>query len=167
MKLGSLIDTRGPLGKFTYLGNGLCQFFDVEKKIYIERKFKRIGMLGAGTGITPLYQLLQAANRNKDSIEFTLFYGNSTEKDILLKEELEEFAKANNFKFKLILMINENENNWKGEVGHFNFENISKYMYEPSDDTLILHCGRKALCNDVYEQNLLKLGHKKENIFRF
>ena len=124
-------------------------------------------MLGAGTGIAPLFQIIQAADRNKDDVEISLFFGNSTSKDVLLKDELEVFAKNKNFKFNLTLMINEKEEGWTGETGHFNLENIQKYMPAPSDDTLIVYCGRKPLCLEIYEQSLLKLGHSKENIFKF
>lgn len=176
------------------MGNGLCRILtDFKNMSYKEKRYKRIGMLGAGTGITPLFQLLQAADRNSDTCEFTLFFGNSTEKDILLRTELDKFEKNKNFKFKLVFIItrfdekksennniiikeentkeigNENKDTykWKGELGHFNYENISKYMPEPSDDTLVVYCGRKALCLEIYEKSLLKMGHSKDNIFKF
>lgn len=168
LKEGSDIDVRGPFGKFTYLGDGLSKILIKYKpETFHEQKYKRIGMLGAGTGITPLFQILQAANRNKDICEFVLFFGNTTSKDILLKEELEEYEKEQNFKFKLVLMLSKPEDDWKGEVGHFNEENIKKYMPEPSDETLVLHCGPRSLCREIYQPVLEKLGHKAVNIFEF
>mmetsp|Transcript_358 Transcript_358/g.344 ORF Transcript_358/g.344 Transcript_358/m.344 type:complete len:298 (-) Transcript_358:78-971(-) len=168
LKEGQDIDVRGPFGKFNYLGDGLCKIQIKFKPVtYREHKFKKIGMLGAGTGITPLFQVLQSADRNKDLCEFVLFFGNTTEEDILLKEELQAFEKNKNFKLTLVFMLSKPSDGWKGEIGHFNTENIKKYMPEPSEDSIILHCGPRSLCKDVYQANLIKLGHKKENIFEF
>ena len=75
--------------------------------------------------------------------------------------------KNKKFNFKLVLMISQKDENWKGEIGHFNLENIKKYMPEPSDETLILHCGPRSLCSDVFQKSLLSLGHNKLNIFEF
>jgi len=167
MKEGESIKMRGPLGRLQYFGNGKCQFTDIKTLAKIEKTYKKIGFLAGGTGIAPIFQILQAADRNSDSCEFTLFFGNSTEKDILLREDLERFAKNKNFTFKLVFIINNQEEGWKGETGHFNYENISKHMYPPSEDTLIAYCGRKPLCLEVYERSLLQMGHSKDNLFKF
>lgn len=163
------IEVRGPFGKYQYLGEGRSKIQIKFKPVtYHEQKYKKIGMLGAGTGIAPLYQVLQAADINKESeCEFILFFGNTTSKDILLKEELTEMAKRKNFKFTCIFMISKEEENWKEELGHFNIDNIKKYMPEPSDEHLILHCGPRSLCRDVFDKNLKELGHKPINIFEF
>ena len=169
MKEGEEITIRGPFGKFQYHGEGLCKIkIKLNPVTYHEKKYKKIGLLGAGTGITPLFQILQSADFNKEKeVEFTLFFGNTTEEDILLKKELEEFLENKNFNFKLIFMLSKPHNEWKGEVGHFNIDNIKKYMPEPSSDTIILHCGPRNLCREIYQDSLVKLGHDKLNIFEF
>ena len=50
-------------------------------------------MFAAGTGITPLYSVLQHVMESEHRHEVTLFYGNSSLSDILLRSELEEWAK--------------------------------------------------------------------------
>ena len=50
-------------------------------------------MFAAGTGITPLFSVLQHVMNEEPEHEVTLFYGNSTVQDILLRDELEEWAK--------------------------------------------------------------------------
>lgn len=42
-------------------------------------------MVAGGTGITPLYQIIQAISNNKDTVRLTLLYLNRTEDDILLE----------------------------------------------------------------------------------
>ncbi len=50
-------------------------------------------MFGAGSGITPLFSVLQHVMASSVKHEVTLFYGNSTLGDILLRDDLEEWAK--------------------------------------------------------------------------
>lgn len=43
-------------------------------------------MVAGGTGITPLYQIIQAITKNGDNVRLTLLYLNRTEDDILLQD---------------------------------------------------------------------------------
>jgi len=52
-------------------------------------------MVAGGTGITPLYQIIQAMTNASENIQVTLLYLNRTEDDILLQDELAEFCKRN------------------------------------------------------------------------
>jgi NAD(P)H-flavin reductase len=57
-----------------------------------------IYMIGGGTGITPLYQIIQyvtEAEQPSQRPRLTLLFANRTEDDILVKQELEEFEKLN------------------------------------------------------------------------
>lgn len=55
--------------------------------------FDEIVLLGGGTGITPLFQLVNEITKNPaDKTKIKLFYGNKTEGDILLKKELDSIA---------------------------------------------------------------------------
>lgn len=85
-------------------------------------------MTAGGTGITPMFQLIQAACLNDDNIHITLLFGNRTENDILLKKELDEFAARYPDKFKLIYMIDNPiyPDEWEGEVGYVTKEMLQK-----------------------------------------
>lgn len=51
-------------------------------------------MVGGGTGITPLYQIIQyvtEAEQAQDRPALSLLFANRTEDDILVKNELEAF----------------------------------------------------------------------------
>jgi NAD(P)H-flavin reductase len=76
---------RGPLGQLEYHGYGK---FLIKKQI-IQKK--RIGMVAGGTGITPCYQVLQAALNGNDGTTLSLIFGNRTVEDILLRDELDQF----------------------------------------------------------------------------
>ena len=56
------------------------------------RKYDHIYLVGGGTGITPLYQIIQYVSEveTEENIgpKITLLFANRTERDILLKGEL-------------------------------------------------------------------------------
>jgi len=56
--IGDCIKIRGPFGKLSYFGDGNFKILTKFKPItYKEKRYKFVGMLGGGTGITPLYQV--------------------------------------------------------------------------------------------------------------
>ncbi len=165
--LQDTIKVRGPFGKLTYLGEGNFKFQTKIKPLeFAERKYTKVGMLAGGTGITPIYQILQAANRNKDITEFTLVFGNKTSEDILLRKELSEMAESGNFKFTLHFLIDKDESEWKGLTGYVTKDLAKSYLPAASSDTLILMCGPPIMCEkakDIFKE----LSHSEENIFKF
>ena len=80
----------GPHGRLRYEG---CGRFDLKSRSTIQVK-KKIGHIAGGTGITPIYQVLQAALKNEDNTHHSLVFGNRTVSDILLRDELEALAEA-------------------------------------------------------------------------
>ncbi|KAI1126126.1 hypothetical protein F5Y10DRAFT_245694 [Nemania abortiva] len=80
---------------------------------------KRIGMLAGGSGITPMYQLIRAiCEDQRDTTEISLIYANRTEEDILLRNELEAFARKYPKNFKLHYMLDNPPAEWQGGVGY-------------------------------------------------
>ncbi|CAM9114450.1 unnamed protein product, partial [Lampetra planeri] len=66
------------------------------------RSFKQVAMIAGGTGITPMLQLIRriAADPNDNTV-CSLIFANQTEKDILLREELQEVKNKHPNKVKL------------------------------------------------------------------
>jgi nitrate reductase (NAD(P)H) len=60
MKVGEKLKMEGPKGMLYYFGNGN---FELRKKLI---KKTKIGLIAGGTGITPCYQIIQAATLAKD-----------------------------------------------------------------------------------------------------
>ena len=60
-----------------------------------------IFLLG-GTGITPMLQLIRYISKDpKDDTKLSLLFANQTEKDILLRDELEQVAQEHPDQFKI------------------------------------------------------------------
>lgn len=65
---------------------------------------------------TPLYQLVNHALADKaNKTKFTLLFSNVTEKDILLKEELDTLAKKHPNNFKVVYLLDKPSGPWDGQ----------------------------------------------------
>ncbi|KAL0448569.1 UNVERIFIED_CONTAM: Nitrate reductase [NADH] 2 [Sesamum latifolium] len=90
------LDVKGPLAHMEYNGK---EYFTV----YGKQKFaKKLAMIAGGTGIIPIYQVMQAILKDsKDDTKMYLVYANRTENDILLKDEPDAWAHKYPDKVKL------------------------------------------------------------------
>lgn len=101
---------RGPKGAMVYTPNMVREF----------------GMIAGGTGITPMLQIIRAIQRGRstgDKTKVTLIFANVDEKDILLKEEIEQLAKDDSM-FKVYYVLNNPPEKWDGGVGFVTAEMI-------------------------------------------
>ncbi|ERF70802.1 hypothetical protein EPUS_08989 [Endocarpon pusillum Z07020] len=90
LDIGDEADIRGPKGAMRYR-KGMS---------------RAIGMVGGGTGITPLFQLVRAICEDPtDGTRVSLVYCNRSEKDILLREKLDRFAKKSNGSFEVYYVL--------------------------------------------------------------
>jgi len=160
---GSTMLMEGPKGKLTY--HGLGQFTIRGKQV---RK-RRVGCVAGGTGITPVYQVIQGALRNEDGIPMSLVFGNRTVDDILLKEELEQLQEGYKEQFKLFFTVDvapPAEAEWKQGVGFVTQEMLKEYMPAPSEDTLILFCGPPPF-EAMMKKHMGEMGYTEDMWFKF
>ncbi|RDW91541.1 hypothetical protein BP5796_02706 [Coleophoma crateriformis] len=132
LKLGDLVEFRGPKGAMKY-HRDLC---------------KNLGMIAGGTGITPMYQLIRAICEDpKDTTKISLLYANQTEADILLREELDEFARKFPQKFSVWYVLNTAPPNWKYGQGFITKDAMKAKLAAPSPDTKVHLCGPPPMIN--------------------
>lgn len=112
LEQGAEMLMEGPKGRLAYQGFGN---FLINKQVLTK---KRIGMVAGGTGITPCYQVLQAALDGDDGTNVNLIFGNRTVEDILLKDELDQFQSNYPERFKLHYTVDiKPEKPWTYDVG--------------------------------------------------
>jgi cytochrome-b5 reductase len=132
LEVGDKVEFRGPKGGMKY-HNGLC---------------KKIGMIAGGTGITPMYQLIRAiCEDDRDTTEISLIYANRTEEDILLRRELEAFARRYPKNFKLWYMLDHPADGWAYGKGFVTPEVMAARLPGPAVDTKIMLCGPPGMVN--------------------
>ncbi|KAG6968352.1 hypothetical protein JG688_00005860 [Phytophthora aleatoria] len=125
LKEGDSLDMKGPFPKFSYYPN----------------RYKSIGMIAGGSGITPMLQLIKTICRNpEDRTEITLLYCSVSEEDIILREEVEAMMYLYP-QISVIHVLSNPSAEWKGLTGFVSKEMIETYMPEPSDDNLVCVCG--------------------------
>lgn len=98
--------------------------------------FKEITLLGGGSGITPLWQMLyHIANNPNDKTKVHLIYANKTPKDILLKDSLDKLAATYPNKVKVSYFVDQldNDMDYKGELGFISKEFIEKNVPKAGD----------------------------------
>ena len=144
LPLGHGVDFKGPIGKFEYHGRGLCSI-NAQK-----RTIKRFAMICAGSGITPIFQVLRAVMRDKnDKTTCIVLNGNRLVEDILCKEDLDAMIKGNEDRAKVLYTLTKAPAEWKGLRGRINGELVKKHCAR-DDQTLVLVCGPEPLEKSIH-----------------
>ncbi|NXS00607.1 NB5R3 reductase, partial [Oxylabes madagascariensis] len=171
LKIGDTIDFRGPSGLLVYKGKGKAGKFAIrpEKKAEpVTKTVKYVGMIAGGTGITPMLQIIRAIIKDKDDPTICqLLFANQTEKDILLRSELDEIQAQNPSRFKCWYTLDTAPENWDYSQGFVNQDMIRDHLPPPQNDVLILMCGPPPMIQYACIPNLDKLGYAKDMRFSF
>ncbi|KAJ5152804.1 NADH-cytochrome b5 reductase 1 [Penicillium canariense] len=144
LSLGDKVAFRGPKGAMKYT-KGVARAF---------------GMVAGGTGITPMYQLIRAICENDaDTTQISLVYASHSEADILLREELDAFARRYPSNFKVWYVLSEAPEGWAFGKGYVDGQVLREHMPSPGPDTKILLCGPPGMISAT-KKNLAPLGFK-------
>ncbi|XP_030632383.1 NADH-cytochrome b5 reductase 1 [Chanos chanos] len=168
LRVGDVVEFRGPGGLLEYKGNGLFAV-QPDKKSPAEMKTARtLGLIAGGTGITPMLQLIRDIMKNpSDKTTCSLLFANQTEKDILLRDELEEVKARHPDRFKLWYTVDKAPADWEYSEGFINADMIQEHLPPPSDDCLILMCGPPPMIQFACNPNLDKLGYRQGQRFAY
>ncbi|GAQ86614.1 NADH-cytochrome b-5 reductase [Klebsormidium nitens] len=151
LSVGTYVPFKGPKGRFTYTSGQVREF----------------GMLAGGTGITPMFQVLKFILKDpSDNTKVKLIYANISLGDILLKDELDSFAKLHPNKFSIYYVLNDPPPGWTGGVGFVSADMIKAHLPAPAEDVKILRCGPPPM-NKAMAAHLDALGYSKEMQFQF
>ncbi|XP_040893688.1 NADH-cytochrome b5 reductase 2 [Toxotes jaculatrix] len=168
MAIGDTIDFRGPNGLLVYKGNGQFSIRPDKKSDPKVRKFKHVGMIAGGTGITPMLQLIRRITADpSDNTKCSLIFANQTEKDILLREELEEVKRNHPDQVNLWFTLDKPPQDWRYSSGFVTYDMIKDHLPTPSNDVLIVLCGPPPMIQNACLPNMEKLGYKTENTFSY
>jgi cytochrome-b5 reductase len=109
-----------------------------------------------------LYSIIKAICTNdKDNTKVTLLYGNKTENDILLRKELDEYAKKCPHKFRLWYVLNSPPEGWKYGTGYITKTMAKELLPAPNgDESKILLCGPPGL-QSAMTNSLVDLGFRR------
>ncbi|XP_066327777.1 nitrate reductase [NADH] 3-like [Miscanthus floridulus] len=165
LPVGARVDVKGPLGHVEYVGRG---GFVINGK---PCRAGRLAMVAGGSGITPIYQVIQAVLRDQpeDRTEMHLVYANRTEDDILLRGELDRWAAKYPDRLKVWYVISQvkRPEEWKYSVGIVTEAILRKHVPEGGDGTLALVCGPPLMIQFAISPNLEKMKHHVDSVIVF
>ncbi|KAL9620418.1 MAG: hypothetical protein Q9160_005003 [Pyrenula sp. 1 TL-2023] len=149
LNVGDTVEIRGPKGEMKYHKNLV----------------KKLGMIAGGTGLTPMFQIIRRICEDpRDDTQTTLIYANKTEGDILLRRELDDFAKKYN-QFNVHYVLSNPPKDWQGGEGHVNKQMICDHLPGPAgDDSKILVCGPDPMMEAMVSA-LQERGFKSPGMF--
>uniref|UniRef100_A0A2I3MHF5 NADH-cytochrome b5 reductase n=3 Tax=Cercopithecinae TaxID=9528 RepID=A0A2I3MHF5_PAPAN len=168
MQIGDTIEFRGPNGLLVYQGKGKFAIRPDKKSNPVIKTVKSVGMIAGGTGITPMLQVIRAIMKDPDDHTVChLLFANQTEKDILLRPELEELRNEHSARFKLWYTLDRAPEAWDYSQGFVNEEMIRDHLPPPEEEPLVLMCGPPPMIQYACLPNLDRVGHPKERCFAF
>uniref|UniRef100_A0A3P8SI11 NADH-cytochrome b5 reductase n=1 Tax=Amphiprion percula TaxID=161767 RepID=A0A3P8SI11_AMPPE len=133
-----------------------------------KKKFRHVAMIAGGTGITPMLQLIRRITSDpSDDTKCSLIFANQTEKDILLREELDEVKKNHPDQVKVWFTLDKPPQDWKFGSGFVTLDMIKNHLPAPSGDVLLVLCGPPPMIQNACLPNLDKLRHRAQNIFTY
>ena len=160
---GIKVKVRGPEGKFV--------LHDDQSKPAI--------LLSGGIGVTPFRSMIKYATDKQLPIKIMMFDSNRNERNILFRDEFDEWANRNK-NLKIIYTITDEENgksssastsnSWKGERGRISKEMISKHLNQNEVNNSIFYiCGPPAMLNAMKSvlKNDLKITQERIKIEEF
>tara|TARA_B100001175_G_C19062182_1_gene427140 strand:- start:211 stop:588 length:378 start_codon:yes stop_codon:yes gene_type:complete len=125
-------------------------------------------MIAGGTGITPMIQIIRAVLRNEnDPTKLSLLFANKEEKDIILRDKLENPDRDFSDRFEVHYTLDKAKDGWLGFTGFIDEEMIRNTMPEPSEETLILLCGPPKMNSEAVKPALESIGYSPDSIFNF
>jgi cytochrome-b5 reductase len=165
LKPGDTLSMKGPIPKYPWSPN----------------KHDHITCIAGGTGITPMYQLIQTIFKNpEDKTKVSLVFGNISEDDILLREEFDKIEKANPKQFKVFHMLDKPSDKWEGGKGHVTKEVLKEVVPDAKSENIkVFVCGPPGLYKAVSGPKvsptdqgdlggiLKELGYTKEQVYKF
>ena len=146
LNTGDTVEIRGPKGEMKYHKN----------------LTKQMGMLAAGTGVTPMFQIIRRICEDpRDDTKMTLLYSNKTEADILLREELEKLARDHSEQFRIYHVLGSPPEGWQQGSGRIDKDMIKQQLSPAAgDDCKVLVCGPDGMMKAM-KGHLIDLGFKK------
>ncbi len=144
-KIGLTVEATGPAGQF-------C--FD-------EKTDKRVVLLAAGSGITPMMSILRFLDDRCLDIPVTLVYTVRTQRDIIFAAEIDRL-KMSLPSFSCSIVLTRPEAGWKGLTGHLRSDVLADLVSKQKQAAFFL-CGPEPFMNNTVTA-LKELGVDRKQI---
>jgi len=170
MKVGDTLELKGPIGHVHYTRNQ----FELHGNHTVA--VTHVGMIAGGTGITPMYQVIQTALADPDDTTvFHLIYANQLNAGICLQGELDAMQKAHPGRLTIEYVVSKLdpklEDSHRYSIGYITEAIIDKHICTvaggQSKVEICCLCGPPGMIKFACLPNLTKLGFKEEQQIQF
>ncbi|KAF9270869.1 cytochrome-b5 reductase [Marasmius fiardii PR-910] len=165
LKVGDTLAMKGPIPKWPWKIN----------------EFDEVALIGGGSGITPLYQVVtHALADSSNTTKFTLLFSNVTEADILLRSELDALKKKYPSMFDVVYVLDKPPQGWQGPSGFIGKEILQKYVAPASlkEKVKVFVCGppgqvaslagkKDGMKQGELAGHLKELGYTEDQVYKF
>lgn len=104
-------------------------------------KFDQVYLIGAGSGLTPLWSYLNASlNDPKSKTKLKLIYANKNYEDIIFKSEIKKLEAQYPDRFEVVHVL-ENSDREAKYTGRLTGDILKKEIKAPGDNNKVLVCG--------------------------
>lgn len=146
LKVGSLIEASGPVGKFTFDGT----------------EAESIVLIAGGVGITPMMSITRYLTERSWPGDIFFVYACRVPADIIFAKELAALEQANPRLHVTIAMSRPEGTDWKGTRGHINKELLARAVPDIASRRVHL-CGPPTMM-DAIKAALIELGVAPEQV---
>ncbi|KAI0031035.1 cytochrome-b5 reductase [Vararia minispora EC-137] len=165
LRPGDTLSIKGPIPKFPYKQN----------------EFEEVALIGGGSGVTPLWQILDhALSDPHNTTRFTLLFANQTERDILLREDLDALQKKHPKNLSVVYVVDQGSESWTGPMGYISKDLIKQHVAPASrgEKVKVFICGPPGQVNAIAGKKagmkqgpvggvLKELGYTEEQVYKF
>ena len=116
LKVGDFMESMAPTGNFS-----------ISPKAQRPRHYF---LIGAGSGITPLFSMLRTILHHEPQSEVSLWYGNRNRESIMFREDLAALSKQYPARLHVLHSLSQPESDWKGYRGRLTQERIYDLVSE-------------------------------------
>ncbi|KAF5020946.1 hypothetical protein F66182_7027 [Fusarium sp. NRRL 66182] len=134
--------------------------------------YPHITLIAGGCGISPIFQLAQGILRNpQDKTSMTLVFGARSDEDVLLRKELDQFAKEFPDRFRAVYTVSNPEEGSQLRKGYVDKELLDEVLPLEKRNTKVFVCGPPAmeasLVGNWSSGVLGQLGFQRKQIHKF
>ncbi|KAJ5659677.1 hypothetical protein N7507_006128 [Penicillium longicatenatum] len=163
LKPGDTLKVRTPMSSFKWKPN----------------EFENVNLIAGGAGITPMFQLMQGIlNNPEDRSKIKLIFGVQTEKDLVLKQELDAFEQKFPDRVKVVYTVSDPDEGSPFTKGRVTKDLLERELVGAKDSkaTKVFLCGPPAMEASVFGSKgwisnqkgfLEELGYTSDQVHKF
>jgi nitrate reductase (NAD(P)H) len=143
LTVGDFVELKGPIGHFIWQGSGVALLRGKERRV------REIGLVCAGSGITPILQVLRAilSDPSHHDTRVWVLDVNRNVEDILCREELDQLLDKHHSRYRChhTLTGSHVPDGWEYSTGRVNDEMLRMHLPSPAEDGMVCICGPPSM----------------------